>query len=256
MRIRNLLLLSAGAIAGAVAGFGRESDLVARIASAVGVLVLGLAGVIQQRYLTPAETQSWMSSRHASERLKAAVLRELVAASAGSEPDSALAHMVDQTQKDHGNLLAPAGAAESSSLPVIRSLDDYVRLRVNEQADWHRTKASGLQARSDRLRTLELAATVLGVVASALGAIVSDVFTAPIIGMCTTIAAALAAHLASSKLGVVAADYVRTATRLETLAGRVPREGCAVGEALGYVDTVEAVLAEQNSRWLAALGSE
>ncbi|MEZ5259311.1 MAG: hypothetical protein R2705_21245 [Ilumatobacteraceae bacterium] len=117
MRIRTLLL-SAGRDRGAVAVWSR-TDLVARIASAVGVPVLGLAGVIQQRYLTRPR-RKLMSSRHASERLKAAVLRELVAASAGSSRIK-LAHMVDQTQKDHGNLLAPAGAAESSSLPVIRS---------------------------------------------------------------------------------------------------------------------------------------
>ena len=264
----NLTLLAAAAVAGATGGLLHTRPGVVRVAGVFGAVLLGLAGLVQQRRLAASQVGGWAAMRLASERLKSAVWRELAlvsdgdaavagdgeAGTAAAASAARLSTAIDAAQaavRDHGAELLAAPPA-TFALPAVESFDDYVAQRAGTQATWHRTNGGTLLARARRLRQAELAVTVLGVGASAAaGAYAATVLT-PLVSMLSTIAAALAAHLSAAKHERVAAGYAITAVDLERAIAGLP-ETPPGDERAAFVDRVEAILDRQNIAWVALL---
>lgn len=255
LRGANPVLLVLAAVVGAAAGLLRDSPNAVRALGVVGAVLLGAAGLLQQRFLGKARIADWIGTRQASEQLKSAVWRAL-GTGAGDESSRlevlAAIEAAESTVALRGRTLAPD---EIDPVPTVDSVADYRDQRAVRQADWHRNKATQLHRRSGRLRAAELVLTLFGIAASALAAAYTEWLIAPVIACITTIAAAVAAHLSATKYERIATGYEHTESQLDTLCALLPDDPGAE-EAAGFVDAVERILADQNAAWLALLTAE
>lgn len=249
-RRANLVLLVTGALAGAVAVVWGPPSPVAPVASIVAALALSAAGIIQARFLAPAEVARWSRARAASEAVKAEVYRFLVGVAPydGDERDDRLNEKVDTLGALAGDQLADLpNTPDEIALPPIGGLADYREKRARHQAGWHRGRIDQHLRSASRLRAAELAATAVGAVLAAIGAALK-VELAAWTTAAAAIAAAVAAHAAAARHDRIAASYAATADQLERLLERLP-PGPDAARAAQFVVAVERVLAEQNEGW-------
>lgn len=247
-RLLNLGLLIAAAVAGALGGL-IDHEATQRVCAAIAAGLLGIAALVQQR-LGEVDIAAWIETRLASERLKGAVYRALVIDDDASA--TALEEAVEATASASLHLVRYEEVADDgSAIPEVDGLASYVELRAQDQADWHRGKLVGLQAKGRRLRHIELGLTVLGVVAAAVATATEVSRMAAVVTLLTTAAAVVAAHIGATKHERVAAGYARTTNRIEAAIRRLPADATEVtgGQAGAFVETVESILAQQNESW-------
>lgn len=257
----NLMALVGAAIAGALGGLLNDQSAMVRIMAVVAAVLLAIGGFIQRRFLGRFDIGRWLAAREASERVKADIWRSLGSGTA-DDPDAGaeLLAAVDAAQTGDLALAAIGGSGTAPKpLPSVASIDDYRRLRAQEQATWHRGRIDTLQAKAKRLRSAEFAMTFAGLVVSTAAASAADLVITPIVSALTTVAAVIAAHLSASKYERIAAGYALTATRLETLlatrADSTTKPSTPEAD-LAFVDAVERVLAEQNTAWASLLSGD
>lgn len=247
-RLGNLALLIAAAVAGAFGGL-IDHTVTQRICAAVATALLALAAILQRR-LDDAQIGSWIDTRIASEGIKAAVYRSLVV---GDDTSSAaLAQAIEDAEKTTKAhlLLFESTPSDGKALPTVTDLDSYVSLRARDQANWHRGKLDGLRSKGGRLRRIELALTILGVIMGAIAAATDVSRLAAVVTLLTTAAGVVAAHIGATKYERVAAGYARTANRIDRAIGVLPDQPEADRTA-AFVDEVETILAQQNENWAA-----
>ena len=258
-RKRNLALLIAGALAGALATQTWPGQTGSRVLAIVAALALALAGYIQANALKPDQTARWRRARVASEALKAEVFRFLVGVAPYAGPDrgAVLQAQLAVIQDRAGTQLVDQLAVQPDDrpLPTLRTVAEYVTDRARHQADWHR-KQTRVHARQGRnLRIRQLAVTVVGAVLSALSAAVPDWHLSTWTAAATTVAAAIGAQLAATRHLRIAEAYAVTTDQLDRLiAGFDPASATPAQQAL-FVTAVERVLADQNNGWTDLLSS-
>ncbi|MDY7106214.1 MAG: DUF4231 domain-containing protein [Actinomycetota bacterium] len=254
-RRANLALLFVGASAGATATVGIEGVAV-QIAAGVSALALSLAAAVQQRGLNATEISQWSAARKASEAIKAEAYRYLaqVPPYRGADRDERLLDRVEDHENDARDHVVAlnATASDRADAPDISGIDDYVRLRATEQAGWHRRKRAEHERTAGVWRRVELGITLVGAVVSAFGGIAGEGaagVAGAIVGVTTTLAAMVAAHLAATGHERIAAGYAATSERLERLVVRLP-EHPTEEQAVAFVEDVEELLARQNESWV------
>ena len=260
-RRRNLAMVVVGAACGALAiqeqWFPRTATTVLGI---VGAVVLALAAVVQSTRLNSQRVRDRVTARAASETTKSAVYRYLagVPPYEGSDRDDALdAVMADVTQKSSG-LAGEVTLATSEPRPVpsISGVADYVTQRAQEQRSFHANRIAYHQRLESRWRFAQSAATVAAAVLSAVGGVLEGSDLSAWVGVATTVAAALAAHLASVQHGRIAASYGITVDDLDRLLDRFDAATASDADAAEFVARIEAVLAKQNDSWVATLAPQ
>jgi hypothetical protein len=260
-RFWNRLLLVLGALAGASAAQNwRASGVVTGFAIAAAV-ALALAGLIQANALNEDQTARWTQARAASEALKAEVYRYLIRVSpyAGADPALALKAQLDIVQdRVPQALLADQQmtAADERPVPSSRTFGQYVTLRAQDQADWHRTKSAEHAGQARTLRVWQLIATGVGVVLSAIAAFVPSWHLSAWTAAATTIAAAVGAHLAATQHQRIAAAYAATADQLERLIVSIDPATATPEQQAQFVADVERILAAQNGAWTDLLSTK
>jgi hypothetical protein len=247
----NLVLLILGALAGAVAAVTAWPP-VTTIAATIATLALTGAGAVQKRWLTGQELNRWAKARAASEAVKTEVYRYLaeVGPYAGPDRDTALVKALDDAQDPAQDLLVDlhtTTVTDNKPLPEVHDFNTYVEKRAAAQANWHRSRIGHHQKAASRIRAAELAATVIAAVLSALTA-TGVIDLAAWVGAATTIAAALAAHLAATRHDRIAGSYAATTEHLDRLIQRLPPNPDPAA-ATTFVDAVERVLTAQNQGW-------
>ena len=253
-RLGNLVLLVLGALAGAVAAqTWLASGAVTGFAIAAAVALV-LAGLIQANALNKDQTARWTQARAASEALKAEVYRYLieVAPYAGADRVQALQAQLDLVQdRAPQSLLVDQQmtAADDQPVPPIRTVGQYVTLRAQNQADWHRKKSAEQARQAQTLRIWQLIATGAGVILSAIASVLHSQHWSAWTAAATTIAAAVGAHLAATQHQRIAATYAATADHLERLIAGIDPDAATPEQQAQFVADVERVLAVQNQGW-------
>jgi SMODS and SLOG-associating 2TM effector domain 1/Protein of unknown function (DUF4231) len=253
-RLWNLLLLVFGALAGAVAAqTWLASGAVTGFAIAAAV-ALALAGLIQANALNKDETTRWTHARAASEALKTEVYRYLITVSpyAGADKAQTLQAQLGVVQdRAPQSLLVDQQmtAADDRPVPSMRTFDQYVTDRAQNQADWHWTKSAEHARQARTLRIWQLIATGAGVVLSAIASAVHSRHLSTWTAAATTIAAAVGVHLAATQHQRIAATYAATADQLDRLIAGIDPATATPEQQAQFVADVERVLAAQNAGW-------
>ncbi|HEY6688203.1 MAG TPA: DUF4231 domain-containing protein [Propionibacteriaceae bacterium] len=253
-RLWNLLLLVLGALAGAMAAQTWLASGTATGFAIVAAAALALAGFIQAKALNANQTTRWTRARAASETLKAELYQYLlrVPPYAGENRAQALLAQLDIVQaRAHDRLVdQQTTPADDHPAPSVRTFDDYVAHRAQDQADWHRKKSGEHARHARRLRICQLLATGLGVILSAISGFVPSWRVSTWTAAATTIAAAIGAHLAATQHQRIAAAYASTTEQLDQLIADIDPTTAIVERQAQFVADVERVLVAQNDGWM------
>jgi len=258
-RLSNLLLLVLGAVAAAFAAQTWLVSAAATTIAAVSAAVLAAAGFIQGGMLTSETTFRWTGARAASEALKAETYRYLAGVKPYAAADRAerLQAQFDTVQARSKDQLVQQqlAAADDSDLPPVRTFENYLKERAQEQADWHRNKIAEHMAKARKLRFCQLGATAAGAVLAAVAAALPGAHLAAWTAAATTIAAAFASHIAATQHQRIAASFASTSDQLERLIDGVNAKTASADQQAQFVADVERVLAIQNNAWVDVLGT-
>jgi hypothetical protein len=268
-RLVALALTVAGAVfatassqlAGSQAALSRTFAFIAAVAIAlVPVVRIGS---------TRQVVEQWTRARSVSEALKADVYRYLAGTSPfrGSDRDGLLAaRSAEYERAAHDMVMHAEGAtARQRTLPAVHDVASYLEHRISRQiTGYYRPNARQMLRGLSRLRAAE---TVLVIVAALLSAAAAtfavDQLTAWT-GVATTVAAAVAAHMAAGRYELQYVEFTRTASILEQLrAGFAARDvnGPATGggdhdsrrQEDEFVDSAELAISIQNEAWMAQM---
>ena len=253
-RLWNLLLLVLGALAGAMAAQTWWASGVVTGFAITATVALAVAGFIQANALNKDQTARWTQARSASEALKTEVYRYLIGVSpyGGVDKSQALHAQLDIVQDRAPQSLLidqQMTAADDRPLPSMRTFDQYVTLRAQDQATWHRTKSAEHARQARTLRIWQLVATSVGVVLSAIAAFVPSWHLSTWTATATTIAAAVGVHLAATQHQRIAATYAATADQLERLIVSIDPAIATPEQQAQFVADVERILAAQDEGW-------
>lgn len=255
-RRTNLLLVFLGAVLGALAAQTWFPLDAAPAVGVVGGLLLTLAAIVQARFIGPTQVKHRVTARSAAETLAAAVHRHQSGTGSGDRA-ARLTAASDLVAANAQSLTAQVRdrPEDARELPEP-GIDAYLRDRALTQLRYHSDNAKRHALRERRWRGAEIAATVVGAVLSAVGGAVEGTNVSAWVGVATTIAGAVAAHLAGEQHARIAARYASTADQLEHLVNGFRPATADPVAAAAFVDAVEAVLDRQNSTWVSILVAE
>jgi hypothetical protein len=249
----NLALLVLGAIAAALAAQTWLTSAWTAAFAAISAAFLALAGLIQRRALTTDDTAHWTGARAASEALKAETYRYLIKVQpyAGSDHAERLQAQLNVIQDRANQLLVEQQlfASDDRALPKVSTFREYLAARAQNQADWHRDKVAEHQRKARTLHIWQLAATAAGTVLAAVAAALPGLHLSAWTAAATTIAAAIATHLAATHHERIAASYAATTDQLDRLIADIDPATTDPDRQAQLVADVERVLATQNNGW-------
>ena len=254
-RSRNLALVLLGALFAALASQSQWfSQTVTVVLGAIGAATLALAGVIQARLLTADRIRARVATRAVSEALKGIVYQYL----AGVEPFGGVDRNVTLVEKtneverlsaDYALLLSGV-APDIIEVPQVKGVADYVRLRAEEQRDWHDQRTAKHREQAHSWRAAELIATAAAAVLAAVGGAWHGSNLSSWVAVATTAVTAFAAHLAGQQHERIADSYGRTVVSLNAALRSFDADRATEEEAAAFVANVEQVLAAQNETWV------
>ena len=245
-------LLAAGAVVGGLdTGLGKALAALGGAAVAIAALARGRIGADVVR--------DWTRARSVSEALKSEVYVYQARAGVYADPgrrDRSLDDRCEAIQRDAADLAPRKAGVEPMrrELPPVSDAETYLRERVDGQiATYYRPQAAQLQRKLARFRAAQLALSGVGVVLAAVAAFTESDAVAVWIPVLTTVAAAVAAHVAAERYEYLLVEYVRTADELERLRDR--RGSAATMRDDELIRAAEHVISVQNEGWMAKLTS-
>lgn len=246
-----------------------------RLVATLGVLLLALVPVLQQRLLSADRVLAWTRARSVSEQLKSAIYRHLMGAlpaapldDGSPAPDATgpgnLVRHCRAIKRDAADLalLAATTPPHATTGKVRLTLDDYLTDRLDDQIAWYRRKGLTLGNEAQRLQRIEFALGLLAVVLSALvgnllpaaatPAVLESSPLAPWLALIASATAALTSHIAGTRNLEVAAKYFATQDMLRTVRDewRVDPDRDAPARVLRLVQDAEAVMAAEHGGWV------
>lgn len=252
------------------------------VAALLGGVCLGFVPIVSTRHLGRQKTNEWTRSRSASEGIKAEVysFRAGAAPYDGANAVEELVSRVEEITADLKDLNSFYAMHQPDGKPPPPSLgrDDYIDRRVKDQIDgYYRKTARNLSKQAKRLKNAEYAlatiAALIGLVVGSVGgvdAVSSDTATSNgatpppefvawvrgsigvWVAVLTTAAAAIAAHIAASRLDEQVSQYLATAQRLENLEVRLsPSIAPGSPKWSEFVRNCEEAISAQNQAWMA-----
>jgi hypothetical protein len=203
-------------------------------------------GTWLRKQLEPEERKQWTHARRRSESLKSEVCRYLVGAGPYRRADG------EQRLKRHVDAVLPlTTAAAGTKSPEITGIASYAQLRVRNQITHHVSKADRYETYLKRSRLAEFAFGVAATVLAAIGTVVGG-YVVVWIGVFTTIAGAITAHITLTGYEHLVVRYRRTADDLHRLLTALADQPDEAAQDL-FVAECERVLAQQNDDWVAQL---
>jgi hypothetical protein len=253
-RRTNLTLVIVGALLGALATQSWFSKTEQTVIGVVGSVLLALAAIIQGQCIGPSQVKERVTARSAAETLRGAVHRFQSGVTEGTAASAALIAARDLVATKGEALAAQVRERPEDAAELPRSgIQAYVEDRARAQLDFHSRNAGRHTRLEQHWRLAEIAATAVAALLSAIGGTMQGTSLSAWVGVATTVAGAVAAHLASEQHGRIAARYASTADQLEQLLGGFDPQKADQAAAAAFVDAVEAVLDRQNSTWVSTL---
>lgn len=213
-----------------------------RVVATLGVLLLAVVPVLQQRLLSADRVLAWTRSRLVAEQLQSAIYRHLMGVlapmpnddgSPATDPDGPgnLVRHCRAIKRDAADLalLAATTAPVAPDKPgkTVMTIQDYLADRLDDQIGWYRGKAMTFGKEAQNLQRLEFALGLLSVVLSALvGNLLPAAATpgvlqgstlAPWLALIASTTAAITTHIAGTRNLEIAAKYFATQDLLRTL---------------------------------------
>jgi hypothetical protein len=246
------------AVLGTVAGLLDGTQPVAsRVCAGLAAFGAALLPVLRPAW-SGATLRNWTRARSVSEALKSEVYLWLarVGEYCNDEQGATLLRRTDAIGADGDDLLRYQAGIEPAerSLPPVDDVVSYFEVRVAGQIDdYYQPRARHLERRLSWFRRIEIALAVLGAALGATAA-ASGGALASWIPVLTTVGAAVAVHVASSRYDYQLLEFLRTANQLAQLRRQA---GSAAPEDLdGLAQSAEAVISVENQGWMAKLAEE
>lgn len=210
----------------------------------LGVLLLAVVPVLQQRLLSADRVLAWTRSRLVAEQLQSAIYRHLMGVlppmpnddgSPAADPDGPgnLVRHCRAIKRDAADLALLAATTVVTVKPgkTVMTIEDYLADRLDDQIAWYRAKAMTFGKDAQALQRLEFALGLLAVVLSALvgnllpAAATPDVLQgslkgselAPWLALIASTTAAITTHIAGTRNLEISAKYFATQDLLRTL---------------------------------------
>jgi len=143
----------------------------------------------------------------------------------------------------------PGITADDKPVPAVSGIDSYITERVNDQIQgYYRPKAAGYVRRVARLRNVADLLAVISVVFAAMAAAFDIEGLAALVPVVTTVATSVVAYVAAARYDHMIVEFLRTAQRLEQLAGS---QADTPTEPAAFVDACEAAISIENQGWMA-----
>ncbi|WP_168279492.1 DUF4231 domain-containing protein [Rhizobium leguminosarum] len=254
-RKTSFFLSIGGALVASLASMQAADGVARTILISVGAVSLAISGIIGSRVLTSEHIRKQIRARAASEALKREAY--LYAAAAGDYSDldtsnSKLKAVLDEIESQVADLtLVQRQANGTGSSPrTSLSFGDYLKARVEAQIAFYSRKSAQYSNSSKVLHAAEFALAFVAAILTALaGAIGKGAFDiAAIIGVLTTCAAAVVAHLQASRYDELIISYRAAAAKLEKLKATTDEKTTPVA---ALANATEEILAAETNSWQA-----
>jgi len=251
----NFGLIVAGSALGALAAQDTWFSTTVTVAlGIVGASALAVAAVLQSRVLSTEKLRERVAARATSETMKGLVFQYLAGVEpfAGADRDLALNAKVKEV-RDRATArksLTMGVEPDDKPLPSIIGIADYVRGRAEDQRNWHDRRSGDHRTLAGRWRAAEVIATAAAAVLAAAGGVLHGPDLSAWVAVATTVAAAIAAHLAVQQHERIADAYGQTVIDLDALLGDLDPAIADPARAAAFVADVERVLAAQNGAWV------
>ena len=246
------LAIGAATLAVAAVQLAGLSSWAGRSLAAAAAISAGL-GPISQRRAGTDQVQAWTRARSASEGLKTEVYAYLAGGSTytGADRERRLGERTRGIVADVADLQwhALGITADDKPVPAVSGIDSYITERVNDQIEgYYRPKAAGYVRRVARLRNVADLLAVISVVFAAMAAAFDIEGLAALVPVVTTVATSVVAYVAAARYDHMIVEFLRTAQRLEQLAGS---QADTPTEPAAFVDACEAAISIENQGWMA-----
>lgn len=248
-----------------------------RAVATLGVLLLAVVPVLQQRLLSADRVLAWTRSRLVAEQLQSAIYRHLMGVlppmpnddgSTAADPDGPgnLVRHCRAIKRDAADLALLAATttpvARDKPGKTVLTIQDYLADRLDDQIGWYRSKAMTFGKEAQNLQRLEFALGLLAVVLSALvgnllpAAATPDALQgsplAPWLALIASATAAITTHIAGTRNLEISAKYFATQDLLRTLRDEwwVDPERDTPDRVKRLVTDAEAAMAAEHGGWV------
>lgn len=260
------MVVLAGLVAGAVLetlAFQFESGSGPQRALALaGAAALAVVPVVRSTKVNRDGIVNWTRARSVSEALKQEVYGYCTGTVDYRNPDTrseALRANVDRMLDEAEDLTVITAQVEAAHRepPGAMSVAEYLDARVREQvAGYYRPKARELAVRAQRLRSVELALAITGVLVGAASGVFGSASLAGWVAVATTISGAVVAHREASRYEHLVIAYSTTARRLEALdiawSERLAAGPLTAEQEDELVAKCEDAISVENQAWMAS----
>lgn len=215
--------------------------------SLLGAAAIALAGYFGRELLTPEKETEWARCRMLAEALQRQVWLALMQAPPYQGSDAAdqlkikASELINSTKLTHPAQIA----ALDKPVPRAESVEDYIKLRVEEQTNYYRRRAGTLQNELSRWRGFSLFLGALAVVMGVVGGKYAGVAVwVPVVTSCV---AAVLAVVQAGKYQAQIQLYQLTASQLAlTLAHWKDKSESSLIE---LVQACEEIMSRENDSW-------
>lgn len=252
---RRVLLLTIIGTAFATLGPHAGQASLQRALPLIGAGALAVATFLGKELLAATHEQRWVKARAAAEALKSEACKYLVQVTPyeGSDKPVKLKARLDQLNSAIDG--QPDDVPEEETLRGMPAtpwtIDEYVKQRVDDQIAYYKARAKD---HADAMKKGRTGSLSLGCVAVLLGAVTGATpegatLAAAVLGLVTTVGAAIGAHFQAGHYEALSQKYRETANSLATLEAEFLASGGAADTA-SFVNAAETVMQAEHAAWL------
>ena len=227
------------------------TSMSSKILGSVGSIVVALAGVAATQAVAGNRDKIWIQCRGLGEALKSSVYMFCAGVPPFDDANRAitLAQRVDKALKDISGL--GLRADDNKSAPGPLTVDDYIKLRVDDQVTWYTQKAAAFQKKADFWRICSFAGAAVGAI---MGVVSSLYSLSPWVGLLATATASITAFVKNQRYASMIGLYQATAIRLKALQDQWLDSGKTEAdkvERASFIQRCEQTMSLENGAWTA-----
>ena len=222
----------------------------------LSAIALAVATYVTKTRLGGEQERRWVRARSAAEAFKAQAF--LYAASGppydGKERGKELVRQLDKILESVGDLTAANtvnGNDPSNIPPTISSIEDYIKLRVEEQIGFYVPRAKQHQEKFESGQNWSFRLGGVAAILAAIAGVFPNGMTAGWVPVVSTVTMAVAAYFYSERHQQFAMIYQATANRLESLHTGWKVSAPDQRNALDFVRNCEEAISTENRAWMA-----